>query len=254
VQRRRGFGKDAVKEVFRIWDWQTFDEHDPQILDRVEELLNLKGTRWLNPTTRMNELDDKVYDLLSAVMLKIGWTFPWRYIDHKIGKIIYSYAPIDPKHPKLRMPSSIPDCVFLNLEDNIGWCLANMTLQNRSKEAESESGKIRSGSVLFAKAEDETHQGTIGAIVKDKRSNGQYALTAGHVIGELHSMVAKPANEAETVSSSDDAESEGPADEAETVESSDEEEPVTEGLKLGVPTWALRNVDRPPLLHHYSVA
>ena len=65
ILNRRGYRADAVKEVFRIWDWQKEgSEQGPQTLGRTEELLGLEGARWLGPKSRLHKLEIKVCGVL----------------------------------------------------------------------------------------------------------------------------------------------------------------------------------------------
>jgi hypothetical protein len=218
--RRGGFNQSDVKEVFRIYNWQKTDlEQDPQVLDRLEELLRVKGVRWPGPKTRASLLRQKIFAILDAVMKRLGWVQGYGSRDAQTGKMTMTYAPADPKRPKTSgLPDWLPlDFLVLDTKDQIVWILQRIRLEHQSKGAE--NPRVASGSGLFQRLDDLDHQGTIGAIVEDKLTAQQFVLTAGHVIPDDETtMVAKSAGE------------------------------VT-SIDLEVPMWAMRKNGRPIQRH-----
>jgi hypothetical protein len=103
LMHRGGFHTNDVKEVFRIYDWQQPRAgQDPQVLDRIEELLKLRGARWPTPEIRAALLSSKVFAVLDAVMERLGWVCGWGFRDETTGKSKIAYAPANPKHPRTR--------------------------------------------------------------------------------------------------------------------------------------------------------
>jgi hypothetical protein len=73
LKRRGGFNLGEVKEIFRIFNWQSLPYQEPQVWDRIEELLKLRGTRWPSPEIRKSLIEDKVFIILDLVMATFGW-------------------------------------------------------------------------------------------------------------------------------------------------------------------------------------
>lgn len=183
VLHRGGFNALEVKEVFRIFDFQKpRQDQDPLVLDRIEELLNLRGTRWPNPETRIRLLGSKVLTVLDKVMGRLEWIQRTSIWNEEAGKALITYAPADPKRPNTkRLPTWLPyHSLFLNEKDDIVNALQQIRLEAQPEKTDTE--KIRNGSDLYQKSEDLVHQGTIGAIVEDELTKKQFVLTAGHVI------------------------------------------------------------------------
>jgi hypothetical protein len=113
-----GFSTNDVKKVFRLYDWQKkAHEQDPAILDKIEVLLGLKDAPWNGPNTRAVILNEKVYMVLSEVMMKrLGWIAGSPYREEDTGKMRMYFRPADPKKKKVAsLPWWLPmDLLNLN--------------------------------------------------------------------------------------------------------------------------------------------
>jgi hypothetical protein len=142
--RRRGCTREGAKEIFRIFEWhKQWEDMDPDVLERVQELFNFKGVYFDTHALKGSLLARKADKKLDSVMLNLGWSWPLKkFVD---GKKCRSYSPADMKHIRQRrnMPPWLPwDYIVLDPKDNIEERLSQMELLK--KAAESDSNKIGS--------------------------------------------------------------------------------------------------------------
>jgi hypothetical protein len=155
--RKGGFSTNDVKEVFRLYNWQKTEyEQDPEVLNRIEELLRLQDAPWNGPKTRAGILTDKVYAILVEEMRRHGWAEGSSYREEDTGKIRMYFSPANPKKKKNvgSQPKWLP-WDLLNLERDPLWNFKHIRLENNQGEA------IQSGSGLYQIAEDIVTKGQL---------------------------------------------------------------------------------------------